>query len=660
MSNQNEKPEPKVGVYICHCGSNIAGVVDCASVAEYAATIPGVVSSRHYAYMCSEPGQALIKEDIKKLGVNRVVVASCTPRMHEPTYRKVLEECGVNPFFFEMANIREHVSWAHQNQKAEATEKAKDLVKMAVARAKKLEAVSKMEVGVIPNAVVLGGGIGGITTTLDLAAMGFKVTLVEREPYLGGNTAMLNKLYWGGEVSNTLKSYYEKLAASSTVTILTGAEVAEHIEGYIGNFTLSINQKPKFVDEKCNNCGKCIEVCPVSMPNNFNYGLDQRKAIYKPFKVTYPDRYAIDEKACTKCGKCAEVCPQKAVNLDAKPMDLKIPTGTVIVATGFEPYVPEGEFGFGKSKDVITTLQLERMLNPDGPTKGKLLRPSNGTAPKSVTFIMCVGSRQEKAHMPAAKTTINPYCSRYCCASALKNAILIKEQLPETEVYVMYRDIRTFGRQQEEIYRKARQLGIGFLRYKLDEQPEVTTNGNAHVLVKDTLFGNKIDVESDMVILTEAMVPRHDVVELNAKLSITRSPDGFFQEQHPKMNPLDTFADGIFMGGTAQGPKDIIDTISQSSGAAAKASIPLSNGKVRMDLMTSVVDKDTCIGCGRCVDVCPYKALTLNPETKVVDVTEVKCKGCGSCAATCPTGAAQLRHYKDGQIYAMVESLAEK
>ena len=668
----NEKTEPRVGVYICHCGSNIAGTVDCAEVAEFASTLPGVVSAKHYAYMCSEPGQALIKEDIKKLDVNRVVVASCSPRMHEPTYRKVLEECGLSPFYFEMANIREHVSWAHMHEKEKATEKAKDLVKMAVARAKLLEAVSRMEVKVTSSAVVLGGGIAGITATLDLLALGFKVCLVEREPYLGGHASLLNKFYWGGDAASAFKDYYKKLA-NPNVTILTNAEIAEHIEGYIGNFNVKIVQKPQYVNENCDLCGKCAESCPVTEPNNMNTGMNQRKAIYAPPEGSYPARYVLDKAACdglradparkwVRCDRqCLKACKKNAINLNAVSNELVVEAGTIIVSTGFEPYNPTGEFGYGEIKDVITQLTLERMLNIAGPTKGKLVKPSDGKTPRSVTFIMCVGSRQGAQQNASSEKPSNAYCSRFCCSSALKNAIIVKDQLPETEIYVLYRDIRTFGREQEKIYRRARELGVNFLRFKAKEPPTVgVRDGVLRVDVKETLFNRRIGIASDLVVLVEGMVPRHDVAELNALLSITRSPDGFFQEAHPKMNPLDTFSDGIFIGGTAQGPKDIIDTISQASGAAAKAAIPLSRGKVLIDLVTATVDENLCVGCGRCVDVCPYQALTLKPETGLVDVTEVKCKGCGSCAATCPVGAMQLRHYRDSQIYAMVESLTKE
>jgi heterodisulfide reductase subunit A len=651
-----EKTEPRVGVYICHCGTNIAAVVNVEEVVNSAAKLPGVVTAKHYVYMCSEPGQAIIEEDIKKLNLNRVVVASCSPRMHEPTYRKVLQAAGLNPFFFEMANIREHVSWAHMRESAKATEKAKDLVRMAVARACLLEPVDKMEFKVVVRALVIGGGIAGITAARDLARKGFEVYLVEREPYLGGHLALLHKLYWGGDASEVLSSFTKDLAQLN-VKVLTNSEVPDHVEGYLGNFNVKIIQKPRYVDENCNLCGKCSEVCPISVPNKLNFGLDQRKAIYLPLKNCYPARYIVDKENCNNCGQCLKVCEKQAIHLDDKPTELTVDVGTIVVTTGFEPYNPAGEFGYGEQKDVITQLTLERMLSKQSPTEGNLVKPSDGKTPNSVAFIMCVGSRQEAGRQ--GEKQVNPYCSRFCCSSALKNIALIKEANPQTDIYVLYRDMRTVGREQENLYRKARELGTNFIRFKPEDPPKVVKgeDGQPHVVVKDLLFNINMEIPVDLIVLVEGMVPRKDVVEMNAKLSITRSPDGFFQEAHPKMNPLDTFSDGVFIGGTAQGPKDVIDTISQASGAAAKAAIPLSRGKVLIDLMTAFVDKEICTGCGKCVNVCPYKAIALDEKEGIAKVTELKCKGCGSCAATCPVGAMQLRHFKDTQILAMVENL---
>ena len=663
-----EKQEPRIGVYVCHCGSNIAGVVNVAEVAESAAKLPSVVSAKHYAYMCSEPGQALIKEDIKKFNLNRVIVAACSPRMHEPTYRKLLAENDLNPFYFEMANIREHVSWPHMREPKKATEKAKSLVKMAVARARLLEAVSKMEVKVTQRALVIGGGVAGITATLDLANCGFEVVLVEKEPFLGGHLALLNKLYWGGDASALLASLTSKLD-NPKIRVLKDSEIAEHVEGYIGNFNVKIVQKPQYVNENCDLCGKCAESCPVTVPNNINFGLDQRKAIYLPPKGSYPARYVLDKDSCDGCGtdrsskriqcdhQCLKACEKNAINLDAASNEFLVEAGTIIVSTGFEPYNPVEDFGYGEIKDVITQLTLERMLNAAGPSKGKVVKPSDGKTPSSVTFIMCVGSRQCVQQGAASEKPLNAYCSRFCCSSALKNVALIKAQSPKTDVYVLFKDIRSFGREQESLYRKARELGVNFIRFKPKEPPRIVKEetGKLSVELNDLLLKAKIEIATDLIVLVEGKVPRKDVIDMNAKLSITRSPDGFFQEAHPKMNPLDTFAEGVFLCGTAQGPKDVIDTISQASGAAAKAAVPLSRGRVQIDLVTAFVDKDLCVGCGKCVEICPYKALSLDEAENTLNVTEVKCKGCGSCAATCPVGAMELRHFKDAQLLAMVD-----
>jgi heterodisulfide reductase subunit A len=647
--------EPRIGVFICHCGMNIAGVVDVEEVTEYIGTLPGVVTAQHYVYMCSQPGQALIRKSIREHGLNRVIVASCSPRMHEPTFRKTIEAEGLNPFLFEMANIREQVSWAHMRAPKEATEKAKDLIRMAVARARLLEPVSKMEVKVTPSALVIGAGVAGITASIDLAQRGFEVYLVEKEPYVGGHMALLNKLYWGRKASEVYAELTKSLSHPN-IHVLVNSDI-DKITGYIGNFEVKITQRPRFVNESCNLCGQCEKVCPVSVPNHVNFGLDQRKAIYLPLPGCYPPRYIVDKESCNNCGECLKVCKKNAINLDEKPGEIDINVGLILVMSGFEPYKPEGEFGYGKHKDVITQLMLERILNENGPTGGRLVRPSDGKKPRSVVFILCVGSRQESSGQEEEKS--NPYCSRFCCSSVLKNALLLKEQHPDIEVYVLYRDIRTFGRGHENLYRKCRERWVNFVRYRPQAPPKVLEgeNGQLTVKVKDWLFKVDMEIEADLVVLVEGMVPRSDVADLQAKLNITRSPDGFFQEAHPKMNPLDTFTDGVFIGGTAQGPKDIVDTISQASGAAAKAGIFLSRGKVLIDQVTATVNESICTGCGKCANVCPYTAISLDEVEGVAKVVEVKCKGCGSCSSTCPVGAVQVRHFKDSQILAMVENV---
>jgi len=646
---------PRIGVYICHCGVNIAATVNVEEVAEAAGRLPDVLAARHYVYMCSQPGQALIKEDIRNLRLNRVIVASCSPRMHEPTFRRALEEAGINPFYFEMANIREQVSWAHMKEPERATEKAKDLIRMAVGRARLLEPVSRMEVGVEERALVVGAGVAGITAALDLAHAGFQVYLVEKEPYVGGHLALLNKLYWGGNAPEVLTSLTRQLS-NPRIEVLTNSEVVE-VGGHLGNFDVRVARRPRYVDERCNVCGKCAEVCPVSVPDGVNLGLSRRKAIYLPIPNCQPARYVLDRESCTGCGECLKACPVGAINLEEEPPEVSLNVGMVVVASGFEPYKPNGEYGYGGHRDVVTQLALERILSPHGPSGGELTRPSDGETPRSVAFIMCVGSRQEGDGQ--GEKPVNAYCSRFCCSSALKNASLIRERYPGTEVYVLYRDIRTFGRRQEEIYRRSRGLGVNFIRYRPGDPPRVkkAKGGRLTVTVNDLLLKVEVEILADLVVLVEGMIPRADMAELQSVLSLTRSPDGFFQEAHPKMNPLDTFTDGVFIGGTAQGPKDIIDTVSQASGAASKAAILLRQGKILLDLTTAVVDEEACTGCGKCGHVCPYKAIALDEEEGVAKVVDVKCKGCGSCSATCPVGAVQVRHHRDAQYLPMIEGL---
>lgn len=636
--------EPRVGVYICGCGLNIAGVVDVEEVAKYAKTLPGVVVSKNYIYMCSEPGQAMIKEDIVKHRLNRVVVASCSPQMHEPTFRKVVEEEGLNRYFFEMANLREQCSWAHLYQPKEATEKAKDLVKMAVAKARLLQPLDKREASVELKALVIGGGATGIQAALDLANRGFFVYLLEKSPYLGGRTAQLNRvIITNEEALEVLNPMLKAVIKNPSIMIFTNSGI-EDVGGYIGNFEFTIKRKPRFVTAKCNACGKCVAACPVEISDVFNLGLAKRKAIYMPYREAMPNILSIDENACTRCGECLKVCEKNAIVLDRQPETVEIRVGTIIIATGYDPYVPAGEYGYGQRKNVITQLQLERLLSKNGPTKGHLVQPATGEVPKNVVFILCVGSRNPS----------RPYCSRVCCTAALKNAMLIKKQYPETEVHVLYRDIRTVGKGQEEYYEEARKLGVNFFRFLTEDPPSVSEtrqNKGLRVLVKDLILGMLVEIPADLIVLVEGMTPRHDAPELGSKLGVSRTSDGFFREAHPKLRPLDTSTDGIYLAGVAQGPKDITESLVQASGAAARAAIPLSKGKVEIDPLIAVVDESHCSGCGTCVSLCPYGAIEKD-NMGMAKVTEVLCKGCGVCGASCPERAITMLHFTDDQLIA--------
>jgi heterodisulfide reductase subunit A len=471
MKNKKAKKKGKkrVGVFICHCGANIASTVDVKKVTDYAKTIPDVAHAKDHEFMCSEHGQDMIKKAIKKQKLNRVVVASCSPRLHEHTFRLAVSEAGLNPFHFEMANIRENVSWVHPKTPKKATKKAEHIIEGAVGRARELEAIGKMEVPVEQAVMVIGGGISGIQAALDVANMGINVYLVEKEPSIGGVMAKLVETFPTGDCAMCILSpKMADVARNQNIEVLSYSEITD-VKGYIGNFEATINKKPRFVDEKkCVGCGECSEKCPVKVDSQWDCNTGKRKAIYLQFPQALPRTYTIDEDNCLKlkkdkCGVCEKVCPADAVDFKQKKKKKKIKVGAVIVATGAEEFDPSGisPYGFGEHKDVITQLQLARMLDPSGPTQGKLVKPSNKKKPKKILMIQCVGSRDEN---------YNPYCSRICCMSAIKHAVMIKtEKYPDSEVYIAYTDIRTFGKGYEEYYKRASEQKVRFIRSRIAE-----------------------------------------------------------------------------------------------------------------------------------------------------------------------------------------------
>lgn len=663
MSQPQEKEETRIGVYICHCGTNIAGVVNVEDVAKYAATLSNVVVAKDYLYMCSAPAQTMIKEDIKTHKLNRVVVASCSPRMHEPTFRKVCEEGGLNPYLFEMTNIREQCSWAHPDKPEKATKKAKDLVRMSVAKARLLESLQKREVGVVIRALVLGAGIAGMRAALDLAQRGFEVCLVEKSASIGGHLAQLHLLYPTGEQAlEVLKPVMNEVVSNPKIKLFTNSEMSA-IDGFIGNFKVKIKINPRFVTEKCDVCGKCEAVCPIEVSDEFNYGLRKRKAIYIPFRDAVPKKYIIDDKNCNKCGECAKVCPKKAIDLEEQPQEVEADIGTIIVSIGHDTYEPpEGEYGYKVCNNVIIQPQLERLLDKDGPTNGQLM--FNGLTPKRVVFISCVGARQEPGIYKPLKEDqkLNRYCSRVCCTETLKNAIEIKERYPDAQVFYLYRDIRSFGRGHEEYYIKAGESRVFFIKYKPEEPPVVSdTSKSTVVTVHDVLTNENLAIPTDLVVLNVCMVPSASADSVQSVLKIPRGIEGFFTEAHAKLRPLETSSDGIFLAGTCQGPKDITDSAAMGSAAAAKAAIPLARGKVDVEPTVAFVYEELCKGCGRCEEVCEYGAIKVEEvqpfvkvPTLIAKVTEAKCKGCGSCAVTCPVGAITMKHFTDKQVSAMV------
>ncbi len=642
----------RIGVYVCHCGLNIAATVDVAAARELARLMPGVVVARDYTYMCSDPGQALIINDIKEQGLTHVVVASCSPRMHEPTFRAAIQKAGLNPYCLEMANIREQCAWVHQDRDR-ATAKAIDLIASAVAKVAWLVPLQEREVGVTQAALVVGGGVAGMHAALDIANAGFQVYLVEKQPYLGGRAAQLNTTFPTLEsVSDLLKPLMKDVVTHPKIRVLTNADV-EKVDGYVGNFRATVRERPRYVDAtKCTACGKCVEVCPVTVPNAFDANLTTRRAIYRA-----PDgTFVVDERACTfvqdrVCPadpRCESVCPENAIDLAQPAQSHEFGVGTIIVATGAAVFdaTKKPELGFGAYANVITSLQFERLANAAGPTGGKIV--VNGKEPKEVVFIQCVGSRDQ--------TTGNVYCSRICCMVNAKQAHIIKEKLPDAKVTVMYADVRAFGKGHEEFYDRVRKEGV---RYRRGYVSEVYRKGDRIVVrAEDTLIQKPIELEADLVVLGVGLTPRPETDAIADLLSLPRSGDGFLLEIHPKLRPVETAVDGVFLAGACQGPKDIVDTIAQARAAAASAFAPLCRGKVKVESATAVVNEELCAGCGLCVAACAYGAPAINPRTGTARVNAVLCKGCGACAMACPSKAIQLMQFTPRQIISQVAVLA--
>lgn len=647
------KEKPRIGVYVCHCGINIAGVVDVEELAEYAKTLPDVVLAKDYKFMCSDNGQALIKEDLEKGLINRVVVAACSPRMHEPTFRMVCKEAGLNQFLFEQANIREHATWVNMKDPEGAYEIAKDHIRMAVAKARKLVPLEVQKVNVEPSALVIGAGIAGMNTALDLADEGYQVYLVERTPTIGGHMAQLDKTFPTMDCSACiLTPRMVDVARNENIDILSYSEV-EDVEGYVGNFEVTIKKKPHYVDqEACTGCGACVEACPVTCGNEFDLGLATRKAIYIPFPQAVPGTYTIDMDKCIKCGICAtpEVCEPDAIRYDDKPEILKKKVGTIIIATGWDLYDPTEleQYGYGRFPNVITGLQMERLLSSTGPTLGKPVRPSDAKAPHSIAFLQCVGSRMfgDKG---------NSYCSRVCCMYATKQARQYKEKHPEADVYIFYMDIRAFGKGYEEFYESAqREYGINYFRGRIAEVTE-DEDHNIVIRAEDTLLQQPTELTVDMFVLSCGLEPRGDAQDVASLLSVQRSADGFFMEAHPKLRPVDTLTDGIFVAGVAQGPKDIPDTVAQAKGAASGAARLMAQGEVEIEPYYSVVLEHKCSGCRSCQSLCPFGAIDFNEAKNVAEVNPALCKGCGTCVSACPSDAMVQNHFADFQLKSIID-----
>jgi len=651
----------KIGVYVCHCGLNIAGTVDVEKVAEYAGTLDVVVVSRHYKYMCSEPGQAIIKDDIKQYELNRVVVASCSPRMHELTFRAACQDAGLNPYLYEHANIREQCSWVHKNREL-ATEKAKALVRAAVRRVFYQEPLEVKEAPVNPNVLVVGGGIAGIQAALDIANGEHKVYLVEREPSIGGHMAQLDRTFPTLDCSECiLTPKMTEVGHHPFIELLAYSEV-EAVSGSIGNFKVKVRKKARYVDEsKCIGCGVCEEKCPWKVDSEFEVGLAKRKAIYIPFAQAIPNVATIDREHCAyfktgKCRACEKFCEAKAIDFEQTDESIEIEVGSIIITTGYDIFDPSviSQYGYGRYENVITSLEFERITCAGGPTGGRILL-KDGREPESVAIIHCVGSRDQRYH---------EYCSRVCCMYGLKYAHLIRE-FTNAKVYEMYIDMRCFGEGYEEFYKRISEEGVKFIRGKVARVTDRTISeeekGKLIVLVEDTLLGKMIRAPVDMVILCIALEPRSDTEQVAKIFSLNQRADGFFMERHVKLDPVATASDGVFIAGCCEGPKDIPDTVAQASAAAAKALSLISKGRITLEAATAHVDEILCQGCGRCEETCDFHApKVIHKDGRWVStVNETVCKGCGACAVVCPTGAMSIRNFTRKQILSIVDALVE-
>jgi len=649
--------EPKIGVYICHCGSNIAGTVDVPQVVEFAKGLPAVAVAREYKFMCSDPGQSMIKDDIKQLGLNRVVVASCSPLLHEPTFRHAVQEAGMNPYLFEMANIREHCSWTTEDH-GEATQKAKALVSAAVKRIFYHQPLELREVPVNPNTLIVGGGIAGIQAALEIANAGHKVYLVEKDPSIGGHMIQFDKTFPTLDCSACILTPKMTSAGSHpNIELMTYSEV-EEIAGFIGNFKAKIRKKARFVDEsKCNGCGVCIEKCPWKADSEFDLGLSQRKAIYTPFAQAVPNIPVIDKGSCAyflkgKCRACEKFCEREAIDFEQQDKVVEIDVGNIIITTGYDPFDPTPiiKYGYGKLPNVVTGLEFERICNSVGPTSGKIVL-KDGSEPKSIAIIHCVGSRDENYHR---------YCSRVCCMYALKYSHLIKEKT-KADVYQMYIDMRCFGKGYEEFYKRLADEGVTFIRGKPAEVTDRAINdeekGKLIVVGEDSLLGTVVRVPVDMVILCIALEARADAKNVAQLFTISQGADGFFIERHPKLDPVATMTEGIFIAGCCQGPKDIPDTVAQASAAATRVLASISKGKVELEATVAVIDEEKCSGCRICNLLCPYNAISFIEEDEVSRINEALCKGCGTCVAACPSAAITHKHFTTEEIMAEIEGV---
>ena len=660
----------RIGVFVCHCGTNIVATVDVKAVAEALKNEPGVVFSAEYQYMCSQAGQDLIKNAVREHKLTGLVVCSCSPRMHEATFRKTAAAAGINPYMVEIANIREQCSWVHKDIPT-GTEKAIILGKAAVAKVNLNAPLTPGETPVTKRALVIGGGIAGIQTALDIADAGFPVDIVEKKPTIGGKMAQLDKTFPTLDCAACiLTPKMVDAGQNEKIRIFSYSEV-EDVKGFVGNFDVTIRRKARYVKEElCTGCGLCTEKCPKkNVPNEFNMGMDNRHAIYIPFAQAVPKVATIDPDYCTmlqtgKCGLCSKICAAGAIDYKAKDELVSEKYGAIVVATGYDVISMDkfDEYAYSKSKDVITSLELERLMNAAGPTGGTLLRPSDREHPHTIVFVQCVGSR-----CAACAEKGKEYCSKICCMYTAKHAMLIRDKYPDTDVYVFYIDVRTPGKNFDEFYRRAvEEYGVHYIKGTVGK---VTPMGKKlHVQASDLLADEQLHIDADLVVLAAAIEPDKTARGLATKLTASMDTNDFFTEAHPKLRPVESPTAGVFLSGVCQGPKDIPETVSQAGAAAAKVIGLLAKDKLLGNPCVAHSDENMCNGCSSCEKVCPYGAISYVDKEfrmpdrttrirRVAQVNAAVCQGCGACTVTCPSGAMDLNGFSNKQIMAEVDAI---
>lgn len=641
--------EKKVGVYICHCGGNISDTVDVAKVKEAVAKLDGVKIAETYEYMCSDPGQELIVKGVKEHGLNRVVVAACTPKMHLDTFRQNVESAGLNSYFLEMANIREQCSWVHDEKEA-ATTKAIDLIRGAVQRAKHLEPLEPKSMSVNKNVLVIGGGVAGIMASIELADKGYKVYLVERKPSIGGHMAQLSKTFPTLDCSQCILTPKMVYASQHPlIQIITMAEPVA-VEGTPGNYRVLIRKKPRYVDDGCTACGECATKCPIKVPSEFEANLIERKAIYTPFKQAIPRTYVIDEEHClyfTKgvCRICEKFCKAHVVNFNQKEETFELDVGAIIACTGFELIDPTQleEFGYGLHPDIVTNLQFERLMNQG------IHKPSNGKVPKKVAFVLCVGSRMMNTERG------KEYCCKIGCMASIKEAMLLQKAVPDAEPWIFYTDIRAGGKGYEEFYATAQDHNVKFLRGKVAEV--VPAGEQLLVRAEDTLLGEQVEGTFDLVVLTLALVPHPSTSELAKKLGIPLGGDGFYLERHYKLRPVDSLREGVFISGCAVSPKDVRETTLEAMATASRVATFIGKGEILLSPEVAYIIPEKCDACGICVKVCPVAAVQSSSSGVTID--SVSCVGCGVCVPRCPKQAIDLYNCTEAQLMAQIRGVSE-